>query len=156
MIRNPTLYQPKIINVILLVAIRNGQVLKNPQVLDKESIKLLFEQDLDGESSDSQDILDSENRKLDSTGDTVGFNVTTVENGTDSGFSYTPDQLRKAQESDSDLTLIRFWLENKRNSEENVLQLASPATKKYFINKEHFFLDENNLMWNISKQDQKD
>ena len=63
----------------------------------------MFEQDLEGESSELKDIVDSENRKLDSTGDTVGFNVTTVEN-LESGFSYTLDQSREAQESDSDLT----------------------------------------------------
>ena len=65
--------------------------------------------------------------------------------------SYTMDQLSKAQENDSDLNLIRSCLQIKVEPKDKMLFLASPAAKKYVINKEQFFLDENGILWNRSQ-----
>ena len=65
--------------------------------------------------------------------------------------SYTMDQLSKAQENDSDLNLIRSFLQIKVEPKDKMLFLASPAAKKYVINKEQFFLDENGILWNRSQ-----
>jgi hypothetical protein len=49
------------------------------------------------------------------------------------------------------LNLIRSCLQAKNELQDSILFLASPAAKKYVINKEQFFLDENGILWNRSK-----
>ena len=103
--------------------------------------------------SEVQDLAYSDNQELitESTESKVGLNITKVDDGNSYGLSYTTDQLSKAQENDSDLNLIRYCLQTKIEPQDNILFLASPAAKKYVINKEQFFLDENGILWNRSK-----
>ena len=58
------------------------------------------------------------------------------------GIQYTTENLLKEQHKDPDLHLIFHWLNSKEEPEESDLFLASQAAKKYFVNKEQFFLDQ--------------
>jgi hypothetical protein len=100
-----------------------------------------------------QDLAYSDNQDqiTESTESKVGLNITKVEDSNVYGSSYTTDQLSKAQENDSDLNLIRSCLQIKVEPKDKILFFASPAAKKYVINKEQFFLDENGILWNRSQ-----
>jgi hypothetical protein len=143
----------KIDDVIPLAAVRVAKIDKMVHFLEKRSSEWLCGKDMDVVCSEVQDLAYSDNQELitESTESKVGLNITKVDDGSAYGLSYTPDQLTKAQENDSDLNLIRSCLQTKVEPQDTILVLASPAAKTYVINKEQVFLDENRILWNRSK-----
>lgn len=69
------------------------------------------------------------------------------------GVQYTSQQLGSEQEKDPDLELILFYLKNKEEPPEHEVFIASPAAKKYLVNKEQFFLKDNLVLCNRAKND---
>lgn len=55
------------------------------------------------------------------------------------------------QSKDPDLHLILHWLKNNEEPAETDLFLADQAAKKYFVNREQFFLDRDGVLRNKSK-----
>jgi hypothetical protein len=141
------------IDVIPLAVVRVAQIDKMVHFLDKRSSEWLYGKDMNAVCSEVQDLTYSDNQELitESMESKVGLNITKVDDGSAYGLSYTKDQLPKAQENDADLNLIRSCLQTTVEPQEKILFLASPAAKKYVINKEQFFLDENGILWNRSK-----
>jgi hypothetical protein len=72
--------------------------------------------------------------------------------GVDScGIQYTTEELLTEQRKDPDLQLILEWLTSQKEPDEADLFLSSQAAKKYLINKEQFFLDDEIILRNRSK-----
>ena len=136
-----------------MAAVRVAQIDKMVHFLDKRSSEWLYGKEMEVVYSEVQDLAYSDNEELitESTESKVGLNITKVDDGNSYSLSYTTDQLSKAQENDSDLNLIRSCLQTKVEPQDNILFLASPAARKHLINKEQFFLDENGILWNRSK-----
>ena len=65
---------------------------------------------------------------------------------------YTSEYRKKAQEEDNDLALILYWLNRKEDPPEDMVALASPAAKKYLVNKEYFYVNSEGVLWNISRR----
>lgn len=59
------------------------------------------------------------------------------------GIEYTTEQWTNEQTEDPKLKLILYWLKNNENPHEGEIYIADPGAKKYFVNTEQFFLDEN-------------
>ena len=64
---------------------------------------------------------------------------------------YTTEQLRKAQEEDTDLSLILYYLTNDKIPPQDMIVSSSPAAKKYWVNKEFYYLNDDKVLWNKSK-----
>lgn len=70
-----------------------------------------------------------------------------------SGFAciaYSPEELEELQEKDSDLQLILPYLET-NEVPEDVIFISSKAAKKYWVNKEMFFIDADGVLRNNPK-----
>ena len=64
---------------------------------------------------------------------------------------YTTSDLMKAQGSDDDLSLILYFLKNNVEPAQSDVAISSPAAKKLLINKEFYYLDDNGILHNVSK-----
>lgn len=80
-------------------------------------------------------------------------NTVSVNDNDGYGIQYTTQQLCTEQSKDPDLQLILFYLQNKENPPENEVYIAGPAAKKYLVNKEQFFLNEDSVLCNKAKND---
>lgn len=80
----------------------------------------------------------------------IEVQVLTQENNS-LGIQYTKEQLSTEQQKDPDLQLILYWLEHKTEPPEADMFIAGPAAKKYLVNKEQFHLDNQHVLWNLSK-----
>ncbi|CAG2204992.1 DDI1 [Mytilus edulis] len=67
--------------------------------------------------------------------------------------TYSPEQLRDYQSKDPDLELILVWLRDKTEPSEATIFRCSPIAKKYWINKDMFYLDDNGILRNLDKKD---
>ncbi|XP_052077924.1 heat shock 70 kDa protein 12A-like [Mytilus californianus] len=65
--------------------------------------------------------------------------------------TYSPEQLRDYQSKDPDLELILVW--DKTEPSEATIFRCSPIAKKYWINKDMFYLDDNGILRNLDKKD---
>ena len=108
------------------------------------------------ECSEDIDLQDTVNQgpsqktsQVTQTGQAVEVQMVSTDNSY--GIQYTTEQLLKEQHKDPDLHLILHWLNSKEEPEEADLFLASQAAKKYFVNKEQFFLDQEKVLRNRSK-----
>ncbi|VDI42215.1 Hypothetical predicted protein [Mytilus galloprovincialis] len=64
------------------------------------------------------------------------------------------EQLRDYQSKDPDLELILVWFRDKTEpSSEATIFRCSPIAKKYWINKDMFYLDDNGILRNLDKKD---
>lgn len=71
-----------------------------------------------------------------------------------SGFAciaYSPEELKDLQKKDSDLQLILPYLETNEVPGEDVIFISSKAAKKYWVNKEMFFIDADGVLRNNPK-----
>ena len=66
--------------------------------------------------------------------------------------SYSSKEMREGQNEDDDLTLILGYLRTKEPPASDVLALSSPAAKKYWVNRECFYLSQDDILYNISKK----
>ncbi|VDI13362.1 Hypothetical predicted protein [Mytilus galloprovincialis] len=67
--------------------------------------------------------------------------------------TYSPEQLRDYQSKDPDLELILVWFRDKTEPSEATIFRCSPIAKKYWINKDMFYLDDNGILRNLDKKD---
>ncbi|CAG2191777.1 unnamed protein product [Mytilus edulis] len=67
--------------------------------------------------------------------------------------STSPEQLQDYQSKDPDLELILVWLRDKTEPSEATIFRCSPIAKKYWINKDMFYLDDNGILRNLDKKD---
>ncbi|CAG2255195.1 tatD [Mytilus edulis] len=67
--------------------------------------------------------------------------------------TYSPEQLRDYQSKDPDLELILVWFRDKTEPSEATIFRCSPIAKKYWINKDMFYLDDNEILRNLDKKD---
>lgn len=71
-----------------------------------------------------------------------------------SGFAciaYSPEELKDLQKNDSDLQLILPYLKTNEVQGEDVIFISSKAAKKYWVNKEMFFIDADGVLRNNPK-----
>lgn len=64
---------------------------------------------------------------------------------------YTTIELRDAQKADDNLTLILYFLENNAEPAQSEVAINSPAAKAYLLNREFFYLNDNGILYNVSK-----
>lgn len=76
--------------------------------------------------------------------DSQNVNVTR-ESGLEAA-TYTPEVLRDFQSKDPDLELILSWLRDKEEPSEATIFRCSQRAKKYWLNKEIFFIDGSGLL----------
>ena len=69
------------------------------------------------------------------------------------GLEYSAEDLIKFQDQDPDLELILYFLRNKEDPSEDTIFRCGPAAKKYWVNREMFFLDEEGILRNLAKKD---
>ena len=80
-------------------------------------------------------------------------NTASVDTQDGYGIQYTSEQLCTEQGKDPDLHLILSYLQNKEKPPENEVYISGPAAKKYLVNKEQFFLNEDSVLCNKAKND---
>ena len=64
---------------------------------------------------------------------------------------YTTTELRDTQKADDNLTLILYFLENNAEPAQSEVAISSPAAKTYLFNREFFYLNDNGILYNVSK-----
>lgn len=57
------------------------------------------------------------------------------------GIAYSPEELKELQKKDSDLQLILPYLQTNEVPGEDIIFISSNVAKKYWVNKEMFFID---------------
>jgi hypothetical protein len=67
------------------------------------------------------------------------------------GIEYSPAELKEFQEKDSDLRLILPYLVSNETPSEDEIFISSKAAKKYWVNKEMFFIDGEGILRNNPK-----
>lgn len=65
--------------------------------------------------------------------------------------TYSTNELLEAQESDTDLSLILFCLKSNQEPAQSDVAISSSAAKKFVINKEFFYLNDEGILYNVSK-----
>ena len=64
---------------------------------------------------------------------------------------YTTIELRDVQKADDNLTLILYFLENNAEPAQSEVAISCSAAKKYLLNREFFYLNDNGILHNVSK-----
>ena len=85
--------------------------------------------------------------------DSPNVNVT-KESGLEAA-TYTPEVLRDFQSKDPDLEINLIWLRDNEEPSEATIFRCSQRAKKYWLNKEIFFIDESGLLRNLDKHSSK-
>ena len=64
---------------------------------------------------------------------------------------YATIEFRDAQKADDNLTLILYFLENNAEQAQSEVAIICSAAKKYLLNREFFYLNDNGILHNVSK-----
>lgn len=64
---------------------------------------------------------------------------------------YSSTDIAEAQHEDDDLSFILFYLRERKSPPDNIIALSSPAAKMYLVKKEKFYVNQDNVLCNISK-----
>lgn len=68
------------------------------------------------------------------------------------GIAYSPEELKELQKKDSVLQLILPYLQTNEAPGEDIIFISSNVAKKYWVNKEMFFIDADGVLRNNPKK----